>query len=312
MCNDLNEIVFEDESIRTRIGEYSFQNSWPRRLKVTRSVIVMSLYCLLWCNRLETVVFETGIHIEQLSDTVFWYSALHEIVIPNSIEVRDDTCFAQCSALRKLVFEAQSESRHIGYHGFFEYLFTTIPMFENIHCDASFFCGFIVFREEWLRRARRHCIFRHSVQFLAPDDNFMQPKLMSHRVNHVYLIPEMDIRTLWNGRQPIQRAEGLHTKNAENHRQNNHGRHQHCRKLVNLSWNDRWKWAKWFKLFELTLNTQKRSLVLFLCLISTHVAANDFLHSVTHQYCDRLSTICETKMDSVDTSIGSIQRIRRW
>jgi hypothetical protein len=35
----------------------------------------------------------------------------------------------------------------------------------------------------------------------------MQPELMSHSVNHVYLIPEMDMRTLSNGRQPIQRTE---------------------------------------------------------------------------------------------------------
>ena len=83
--NELEEVLFPEDSQLETIGARSFQESGIMRIGIPDSVATISEHAFQMCKRLRSIVFDSQSKIERIGERCFWRSDLIMIKFNNKL-----------------------------------------------------------------------------------------------------------------------------------------------------------------------------------------------------------------------------------
>ncbi|MBC5688495.1 leucine-rich repeat domain-containing protein [Mediterraneibacter sp. NSJ-55] len=108
LCDNLETVIFADDSQLTTIGKYAFQASGLKSIEIPSSVTTIEKEAFLNTSSLETVTFADDSRLTTIVNNAFSSSGLKSIKIPSSVTAIGEYAFRDCDNLETVTFADDS------------------------------------------------------------------------------------------------------------------------------------------------------------------------------------------------------------
>ena len=117
--NNLQAVVFEENSSVTTIKESAFEGSNVKEIEIPKSVVTIEKNAFKDATKLEDLTFEENSNLTTIKESAFENnSSLEEVEIPKNVTIIEKNAFKDNTELKTVTFESGSKLETIGESAF--------------------------------------------------------------------------------------------------------------------------------------------------------------------------------------------------